>query len=171
MALWRSAGFTEDVWTRLADDAPAPPEGAAIVSLPRWLKERGTLAARGVPVGVEVEAGVEAQAHLIDLASRPLIVLAFAKFADGRAFSYARLLCDRYAFKGELRATGDVLIDEIPLMLRCGITEFEVTNSPTIRALEAGRLPGAALHYQPASVPGEAHVGTRPWLRVDRSPA
>ena len=50
---------------------------------------------------------------------------------DGRAFSYAILLRDRYGFTGELRAIGDVLIDEIPLMLRCGFTAFEVTNAPT----------------------------------------
>ena len=166
MALWRLGGFADESWTRLADDAPAPPEGAVIVSLPRWLAERETLAARAAPVGVAVEAGADAQAHLPDLASRPLVALAFAKFADGRAFSYARLLRDRYGFKGELRATGDVLIDEISMMLRCGFTEFEIANLPTIHALEAGRLPGPAIHYQPASVAGEIHAGARPWLRV-----
>ena len=142
-----------------------------IVSLPRWLEEGETLGERKAPVGVAVEAGADAQAHLADLASRPLLALAFAKFGDGRAFSYARLLRDRYGFKGELRATGDVLIDEIPMMLRCGFTEFEITNPPTIRALEAGRLPGPTIHYQPASVSGERPVGERPWLRADRSSA
>ncbi len=136
-----------------------------IVSLKRWLEERETLQARDGPVGVAVEAGADAQAHLPDLAARPLIALAFAKFGDGRAFSYARLLRDRYGFKGELRATGDVLIDEIPLMLRCGFDAFEATDPPTLAALEAGRLPGPAIHYQPASVSGETHAGARPWLR------
>ena len=166
MALWRPDGFAEEYWARLAGDAPAPTQGPVIVSLSRWLEERETLGARTAPVGVAVEAGADAQAHLPDLAARPLVALAFAKFADGRAFSYARLLRDRYGFKGELRATGDVLIDEIPLMLRCGFTAFEVTNEPTIRALQAGRLPGPAIHYQPASVSGERHIGDRPWLRV-----
>ncbi len=171
MALWRPGGYSEDRRTRLADDAPTPAEGAVIVSLRRWLAERETLCARKEPIGVAVEAGADAQAHLVELADRPLIALAFAKFADGRAFSYARLLRDRYGFKGELRATGDVLIDEIPFMLRCGFTTFEATDAPTIRALETGRLPGPAIHYQPASAPGEAQAGGRPWLWVDRSPA
>ncbi len=166
MALWRPNGFIEETWTRLADGEPAPPEAAVIVSLPRWLDDREALAARTAPVGVAVEAGADAQAHLPDLATRPLVALAFAKFADGRAFSYARLLRDRLGFEGELRATGDVLIDEIPLMLRCGFTAFEVINEPTIRALEAGRLPGSPLHYQPASVGGESRAGARPWLRI-----
>jgi uncharacterized protein (DUF934 family) len=164
MALWRPGGFAEDFWTRLADDATAPSDGAVIVSLKRWLAERESLAT--ALVGVAVEAGADAQAHLSDLADRPLIALAFEKFADGRAFSYGRLLRDRYGFKGELRAIGDVLIDEIPLMLRCGFDAFEVTNEPTIRALEAGRLPGPALHYQPGSVAGETRASERPWLRV-----
>ena len=78
---------------------------------------------------------------------------------------------DRYGFQGELRAIGDVLIDEIPLMLRCGFDSFEVTNAPTLASLEAGRLPGPPIHYQPGSGGGEAPAGSRPWLRADDLPA
>jgi uncharacterized protein (DUF934 family) len=166
MVLWRREGFAEDAWAFLADDAPAPGSDAIIVSLKRWLAERETLASRNAPVGVSVEAGADAQAHLPELAHRPLVALAFAKFADGRAFSYARLLRDRYGFRGELRAIGDVLIDEIPLMLRCGFDSFDVTNAPTLKALEAHRLPGPPIHYQPGSGGGEAPAGVRPWRTV-----
>ena len=166
MALWRRGGFAADTWTLVAGDAPLPAEGAAIVSLKRWLAEREALAARKGPVGVAVAAGSDAQAHLADLADRPLVALAFAKFADGRAFSYARLLRDRMGFAGELRAIGDVLIDEISFMLRCGFDSFDVTNPPTLAALEAGRLPGPPIHYQPASAGDEQTAGSRPWLRA-----
>jgi len=168
MALWRLTGFAEDSFARLADDAPPPAEGAVIVSLKRWLAERDALAARAAPVGVAVEAGADAQAHLQDLADRPLVALAFGKFADGRAFSYARLLRDRFGLRGELRATGDVLIDEIPLMLRCGFDAFEVADPPTLAALAAGRLPGPSIHYQPGSpvAEGETPAGARSWLRA-----
>jgi uncharacterized protein (DUF934 family) len=159
MVLWRPSGFTEDGWTFVADGAQAPQSGGIVVSLERWLGEREALKSRGGPVGVAVEAGADAQAHLADLADRPLIALPFAKFADGRAFSYARLLRDRYGYKGELRAIGDVLIDEIPLMLRCGFDAFEVTNAPSLGSLEAGRLPGPALHYQPGSGGSEVPAG------------
>ena len=168
MPLWRREGFAEDVWVVLDDEAPAPAEGAIVVSLKRWLTERDALSARAAPVGVALEAGADAQAHLADLADRPLVALAFSKFADGRAFSYGRLLRDRHGFRGELRAIGDVLIDEIPLMLRCGFDSFYVTNAPTLRALERGHLPGSPLHYQPGSARNEIHEGTRPWLRVSR---
>ena len=168
MPLWRREGFVEDAWAFLGDEAPVPEEGAIVVSLKRWLEQRETLSARAAPVGVAVEAGADAQAHLSDLTNRPLVALAFDKFADGRSFSYARILRDRRQFRGELRAIGDVLIDEIPLMLRCGFDSFEVTNAPTLHALQAGRLPGSPLHYQPSSAHDEAPEGTRPWLRVTR---
>jgi phosphoadenosine phosphosulfate reductase len=168
MVLWRREGFVEDEWGFVGDEGPIPAEGPIVAPLKRWLGERETLTSRAGPVGVAVEAGADAQAHLGDLANRPLIALAFGRFADGRSFSYARLLRDRYGFRGELRATGDVLIDEIPLMLRCGFDSFEVTNAPTLHALQAGRLPGSPLHYQPSSAHDESGEGTRPWLRVTR---
>ena len=164
MALWTQSGFIDNLWTQILDEAPLPAEGAAIVSAMRWRAERVALEARLAPVGVRIVAGKEAHAQLAEAAERPLVALEFAKFADGRAFSYAQLLRERFGFKGELRALGDVLLDEIPLMLRCGFDSFEVANEPTLNALRAGRLPGGALFYQPSVAP-EAPAGTRPWLR------
>ncbi len=169
MPLWRREGFVEDKWAFLDDERSRPGGGRdRRARSSAGLCERETLMSRAAPVGVAVEAGADAQAHLPDLAERPLVALAFDKFADGRSFSYARLLRDRLRFRGELRAIGDVLIDEIPLMLRCGFDSFDVTNPPTLRALESGHLPGSPLHYQPASAKDETHEGTRPWLRVTR---
>jgi uncharacterized protein (DUF934 family) len=166
MALWRRSGFAENEWPFVADESPPPAEGAIVVSLKRWLGQREALAARAASVGVAVDAGADAQAHLPELAGRPFVALSFAKFADGRSFSYARMLRDRYGFRGELRAIGDVLIDEIPLMLRCGFDSFEVSNAATLSALSAGRLPGPSIHYQPGSGAGEKTAGSRPWLRA-----
>lgn len=165
MPLWRDGGFADDVWTTLDDAEPVPATGAVIVSFARWSAERDALSARADPVGVGVAAGPEAPERLAEAAKRPLVALNFAKFADGRAFSYAELLRERFGFKGELRATGDVLIDEIPLMLRCGFTSFEVTDEPTLRGLREGRLPTRRLYYQPSVGGREAPAGTRPWLR------
>ena len=143
-----------------------PPTGAIIVSFARWSAEKEALARRADPVGVAIAAGKDALAQLPEAAERPLVALSFAKFGDGRAFSYAELLRERHGFNGELRATGDVLLDEIPLMLRCGFTSFEVTNEPTLRALREGRLFATSLHYQPSvAAAREAPAGTRPWLR------
>lgn len=165
MAIWGENGFVDDEWKGLADAEAVPAAGAVIVSLPRWLSEREALAARAAPLGVEVAAGKDALEHLKDLAGRPLVALRFDKFADGRAFSYAILLRERHGFKGDLRAVGDVLLDEIPLMRRCGFTSFEIVNAPTLRALEEGRLPKFPLAYQASLAPGETPAGARPWLR------
>jgi phosphoadenosine phosphosulfate reductase len=165
MALWRDGSFTENMWTTLAEGEPAPSTGAIIVPASRWRAEREALSQRAAPVGVAIAAGKDAVAQLAEAADRPLIVLTFAKFADGRAFSLAQLLRERHGFKGELRAGGDVLLDEIPLMLRCGFDSFEIANEPTLRALRRGHLPGGSLYYQPSLAPHEAPAGTRPWLR------
>jgi len=170
MPLWRREGFVDDLWTLVAGDDPAPDDGPILVPLKRWLSGRSALETRTSQVGVAVEASGEAQDHLADLADRPLVALGFAKFADGRAFSYARLLRDRYGFKGELRALGDVLIDEIPLMLRCGFDSFVVTNRATIARLETGQLPGPVIHYQPGSDRDEVPVASASWRTARRGP-
>ncbi|HTN61580.1 MAG TPA: DUF934 domain-containing protein, partial [Devosia sp.] len=74
------------------------------------------------------------------------------------------MLAERYHYDGEMRAVGDVLQDQIPLMRRCGINAFVVTHQPTREALEQNRLPEVAIFYQPVGV-AEVPVGTRPYLR------
>jgi uncharacterized protein (DUF934 family) len=167
MALWRKDGFAEDEWTRIGDADPAPAEGAIIVSAERWAKDGDELSRRADPVGIAISAGKDAGALLAEAAKRPLVALSFAKFADGRAFSYAQLLRERHGFVGELRAIGDVLLDGLPLMLRCGFDSFEIANEPTLRALRRGHLPDTKLFYQPSVEPHEkpAGPGKRPWLR------
>ena len=93
-----------------------------------------------------------------------LIRVAFPAFSDGRAFSHASLLRSRLAFKGEVRAVGDVLIDQIPLMLRCGIDSFAVTNATALKRLAENRLPGIDNHYQPTARPSE-DAGSYSWRR------
>ncbi|HXT08057.1 MAG TPA: DUF934 domain-containing protein [Roseiarcus sp.] len=162
MALWRNGAFAQDDWQRFDDEAAI--EGArAIVSLARWRRERQTL--RTGEVGVEIVAGAGAPEALAEIADRPLIALRFDKFSDGRAFSYAILLRQRHGFGGELRAVGDVLLDEMALMIRCGFTAFEVSNEAVLKALREDRLPKFPLAYQPGLCAAEALEPTRPWAR------
>ena len=165
MALWRRDGFAENIWTSVADGEALPPTGAIIVSAARWRAEQEALSVRPEAVGVAIGPGKEAYEHLREAAGRPLIALEFPKFADGRAFSFAQLLRRRHGFTGELRAIGEVLLDELALMLRCGFDSFEITNEPTLRALEHGWRPGVSLYYQPSLAALEVPAGTRPWLR------
>jgi len=78
-----------------------------------------------------------------------LIVLNFPKFSDGRAYSQARLLRGRLGYTGELRATGGVLQDQLPFMLRCGFDSFESDQKGFEEALAKARTLFSVV-YQPA---------------------
>lgn len=91
-----------------------------------------------------------------------LITLHFPKFSDGRAYSQARLLRGRLAYEGELRATGNVLQDQLPFMLRCGFDSFESEQKGFAEALAKARTLFSVV-YQPA----EDHRATAARLRLE----
>lgn len=159
MPLFRESGPVDDPWIRLADDQPVPADGPVLVSFARWREARAVLLARRGPVGVALANTdpVEALAH--DVARLDLVVLHFPKFSDGRAYSQARLLRGRLGYGGELRATGGVLRDQLPFLLRCGFDSFDSDQpgfadgltgarglfSVVYQPAEDGRLPAALL--------------------------
>ena len=77
-----------------------------------------------------------------------LVVLNFPKFTDGRAYSQARLLRERIGYTGELRAAGQVYIDQIPFMLRCGFDSFSSAQKGFAEALAKARTLFSVV-YQP----------------------
>ena len=99
-----------------------------------------------------------------DLGRFASIAISFPGFTDGRGYTSARLLVERFLYAGEVRAIGDVLMDQITLMRRCGVNAFVVTHPATRKALESGQLTTVNLFYQPIGVT-EVPVGTRPFLR------
>jgi uncharacterized protein (DUF934 family) len=145
--LWSGNRFVADPWSTIGDDEPLPIEGRVIVSLARWRAEQATLAAVGVPIGVKVGPGETVDPTSDDIGRLGVIALAFPKFTDGRAYSAARRLREQ-GYRGEIRAIGDVLLDQIPLMLRCGFDALEITHAATIRSLEHERLPVVSRVYQ-----------------------
>lgn len=158
MTLFRGGAFVRDVWMRLADDAQVPSDGAILLSHGRWSEEAENLRARVGPVAVEIDGGAPLDAILPHLAHFDMIAVRFPKFSDGRGYSTIRLLRDRHGFRGEIRATGDILLDQIPFLRRVGATAFEIAHEPTRAALARGHLPEVSVRYQPASVPGEDTV-------------
>jgi uncharacterized protein (DUF934 family) len=99
------------------------------------------------------------------LAGVTLIVLNFPKFTDGRAYSQARLLRERVGYTGELRAAGQVYIDQIPFMLRCGFDSFASTQNGFAEALAKARTLFSVV-YQPTgdgrSTAGQLRLRQRP---------
>ncbi|MBI5114297.1 DUF934 domain-containing protein [Rhodoplanes serenus] len=167
MPLYRSGAFVTDDWTFLTDDTPLPATGAVGVSRTRFLAERDALLGRTDPVGVMLTAGDTLAGIVPDLPRLALIALRFPKYGDGRPYSLARLLRERHGYRGELRAIGDVLHDQIPLMRRCGFDAFEVTHPGTVAALRDQRVVAVRHHYQPASAEAsEIRPESHPWRRV-----
>jgi uncharacterized protein (DUF934 family) len=122
--------LAEDPFTAVGDDESLVP-GDVIVSLTRFQSEGEGLLAEGRSVGVRLESDEEVEALAYDLPRLALVALAFPKFRDGRAFTSARLLRERFGFKGEVRAVGDVVREQAGFMVRCGMDAFEPADGST----------------------------------------
>ena len=105
-------------------------------------------------------------AILPDLDRLSLVALSFPKFGDGRAFSKASILRGQHGFKGEIRAVGDVLWDQLQLMRRCGFDAFLIENEPTLKALDSGKTPVMTDFYQPGHGAAEQPADPRAALGV-----
>jgi len=160
MPLIKDGSFTADPWVRLGDDDPLPEAGPIIISLGRWQAEREALAARGWPLGVCLASDENAEDIAADLDRFELVALDFPAFTDGRPYSTARVLRERYGFGGELRAVGEVLRDQYLFMHRCGFDAFEVRDGETVGGWLAA-VTALTIWYQPT---GDARV-TAPYLR------
>ncbi|MBI3516209.1 MAG: DUF934 domain-containing protein [Proteobacteria bacterium] len=148
MSLLKDGALAQDPWVAVADDAPLPEDGAPIVSLARWQRDRAALRARNGALGVRLPNAAPVAAIADDLDRLTLVALEFPKFNDGRAFSQARQLRERYRYTGELRATGQVLRDQLLFMTRCGFDAFEVAKGDPVSAW-ANALTDFTVFYQP----------------------
>lgn len=97
-----------------------------IVPLDLWLEHSHALKARDGGLGVWLNSDEEVEAIADDLEHFQVVALNFPVFSDGRSYSNARLLRDRYGYKGEVRAIGDVLRDQLFLMKRCGFDAYVI---------------------------------------------
>ncbi|HXX03853.1 MAG TPA: DUF934 domain-containing protein [Xanthobacteraceae bacterium] len=150
MPLVKAGRVVDDPYVRALDDAPIPDGVPVIVPAQRFLADASELVARSAPVGVlwpNDRRVAELEPWLGDVA---LIALVFPKFRDGRAYSQARLLRERYGFRGELRATGEVLRDQFQFLVRAGFDAFEVKKQIDARVFTeaAARF---SVFYQPSA--------------------
>jgi len=164
MALWKNGAFVEDQWREIEEGEDAPPAGHVILSLDWWTQEKAAFDGSNAPLGLRVQPGTPIESYANDLHRFEVIALAFPKFGDGRAFSTARLLRERYNYRGQIRAVGDVLIDQMQMMERCGFDAFEISDPKTEKLLRERGAPAYTRFYQPG-FGAEAGAGTRPWAR------
>jgi uncharacterized protein (DUF934 family) len=136
--LIKNRAVIQDNWQLLEREPidKLPFSGDVIVPLDLWISERKTLSFRLGRIGVWLETDADPAAIAPDLARFDVIAVRFASATDGRGYSLARLLRERHGYRGELRAIGDVLRDQLFYLSRCGFDTF---------ALRADQNPGQAL--------------------------
>lgn len=164
--LWRDNAVAKDGWSHAETDEGS---GQIILSLAAYLaltKEQRKAGANRL--GVLIQPLESIDAIVDDLPNLSLIALAFPAFTNGTAHSKAALLVEHHGFHGEIRAVGDVLFDQIPLMIRNGFTSFEIVNAPTIRQLTAGKKAGNPFQYQSAAK-SSANAGSYVWRHKEAS--
>jgi len=123
---WRDgvARVAENPFTAVDDDVVLP-RGDVVISFTRFQAEGERLLGEGRSVGVRVGPDEAVEALAYDLSRIAVVALVFPRFRDGRPYSAARILRERLGFSGELRAVGDVLLEQAPFMIRCGFDAFE----------------------------------------------
>ena len=125
--LIKNGAVVNDSWHVLDKDATLdglPNSDSIIVPLALWLEHSHALKARDGGLGVWLDSDEEVESIAGDLDQFQVIALNFPVFSDGRNYSNARLLRDRYQYQGEVRAIGDVLRDQLFFMQRCGFDAF-----------------------------------------------
>lgn len=164
MALYRDGKFENDSWRQLDAAEELPADGQVLLGLAEWRKLAPAKHNSNVAFGVLLGPGETAEMIADDLPRLALVAVTFPKYTDGRGYSTARILRDRYKFAGELRATGDILFDQIQLYARCGFDTLEITDPVTIKLLQAGRKPVMTHFYQPGEG-AEVKDSNNPWRR------
>jgi uncharacterized protein (DUF934 family) len=147
MPLVKGTSIVADDFTQVADES-AIPDGAVLVPATRFLVDPEGLLKRNARVGV-IWPNNRNVAELLPYLDRlAAIALVFPSFRDGRAYSQARLLRERHGFRGELRATGQVLRDQFVFMLRSGFDAFAVKKDSDAAAF-AEVAQRYSVFYQP----------------------
>ena len=148
MPLVRHGKITQDGFVHVADDAPLPGDGAILISAARFLDDPEGLCRRLGRTGVIWPNSRDVDDLVPWLDRLAVVALVFPSFRDGRAYSQARLLRERYLYRGELRATGQVLRDQFVFMLRAGFDSFEVKKESDAMAF-AATAKRYSVFYQP----------------------
>ena len=163
--LWTLDGFRDDDWIHAETAEALATNARVILPLAAFLGlEEDTRRNARERLGVLVAPGESLDAIVPHLGDLSLVALSFPAFNDGRSFSKAELLRSRHGYEGPVRATGQVLVDQLPHMIRVGFSEFEVSHPVLIARLEAGRIGGLPHQYQPsarASEPGPKYSWRR----------
>jgi uncharacterized protein (DUF934 family) len=148
MPLVKGGKIIDDSFVHVADGAELPEDGAVLVSAARFLGNPESFLQRKAKTGVLWPNNRDLDELVPYLDRLAAVALVFPSFRDGRAYSQARLLRERFQYRGELRATGQVLRDQFVFMLRAGFDAFEVKKQSDAEAF-AQTVKRYSVFYQP----------------------
>lgn len=148
MPLLKQGQVADDIWIKVADDAALPEDQPVLISYARWEAESKSLSQRNAPLGIILPNTLDVLSFGHEAGRFGLIMLDFPKFSDGRAYSQARLLRERFGYTGELRASGDVLRDQLLHMHRAGFDAYDIAH-PDAAEVFAKALASFSAYYQP----------------------
>jgi uncharacterized protein (DUF934 family) len=152
--LIKQSVIVENVWQKLDPDFEGSTENQAVlVPLNRFLEDPN-LVIGNAQAGVWLESDQNPEDLEPYIDQLALIAINFPKFVDGRGYSYARILRDRFNYQGELRAIGDILHDQLFYLKRCGFDSFAVREDKDIEVAKSG-LNVFTESYQAATVQSE----------------
>jgi uncharacterized protein (DUF934 family) len=170
MPLFKNNTLIAETWLHVEVEGDIGAEGDVIVPFARLLKDWEALAQRKGRLGVRLGNVDRAEALATFLPKLSVIVLPFPGFNDGRAYSIARQLREM-GYRGELRAVGNVLPDQLQFMLQVGFDTFDIGDRfPLETWQQAGKQ--MSLAYQrglfrrsaEAEIWTERHTDAEPWL-------
>jgi len=166
--IYKDGEFVEESWAPSDAETGAAVAGDALVPLKLFLADPDIYLGRDGRTAVVVEAGDDVERLEPYLDRLALVAVDFPSFADGRSFSAARVLREQVGYKGDIRAVGKYILDQVPLARRCGVSSFEISKPEVLKALKAGEWPEVTKYLQPVGTVDEIPEGTRPWARRSR---
>ena len=123
-----------DTWQYVADDQPVPLDGDVVVGFARYDRDNFDYTKRTGRLGLRIDPEDDLMQTLTHLPKVDLVVISFPRYGDGRGYTKARLLRERFHYQGELRAVGEVLADQLFYMSRCGFDTFELAPGKSVEA-------------------------------------
>ncbi len=118
----------DDPYVRLDAEEPIPVDGKVLLSLDRLTREGAAVLQRTASIGIQLQPGDDVETLRPWVSRLGLVVLTFPSFRDGRPYTAAVLLRERLGYRGELRASGNVLREQAELLCRSGFDSFEASD-------------------------------------------
>ena len=170
MPLLKNNTLISDIWIHAGADDQLPEAGDVVVPFARLLADWGNLSQRSGKIGITLSNADRAEALGPFLPKLSLIILPFPAFNDGRAYSIARQIRE-FGYRGELRATGNVLPDQLQFMLQVGFDAFDIGERFPLelwqhasKQMSLAYQRGLVRRNEEAEVWTERHTDAEPWL-------